>query len=184
MSSPAAATDRSIKRVLVCGCSGSGKSTLARAIADRFTLPFVSLDALYWLPGWRPGGDERLVAKAAPLLAEDRWVVDGNYFTALAKFHLPRATHVAFFDLPRLYCLTSILRRIASTYGQTRPEMAPGCPERIDWEFLLYIWRYRKNQRPKLLKHFEELRPDQMLLHFHDRQAAWRWLNAVPLQDA
>jgi hypothetical protein len=41
-----------MQRVLVMGSSGSGKSTFARRLSDMTGLPFVSLDALFWKPGW------------------------------------------------------------------------------------------------------------------------------------
>ena len=41
-----------MQRVLVMGSSGSGKSTFARRLSDMTGIPFVSLDALFWKPGW------------------------------------------------------------------------------------------------------------------------------------
>lgn len=163
-------------RYLVCGCSGSGKSTLARRLGARLGLTPISLDAHYWLPGWQAGGDERLRAGVGPLLAAESWIVDGNYFNALGDLHLKRATHVLFFDLPRWRCMAGALTRIARTYGKVRPEMAPGCPEQLDWAFLNYIWTYRARQRPKLLERFRGLRPDQVLARFTTRRAADAWL--------
>ena len=39
--------------------------------------------------------------------------------------------------------------------------MAVGCPERIEWEFLKYVWRYPTKQRPKGLARTPARRPDQ-----------------------
>ena len=41
-----------MQRVLVMGSSGSGKSTFARRLSEIAGIPFVSLDGLYWKPGW------------------------------------------------------------------------------------------------------------------------------------
>ena len=41
-----------MQRVLVMGSSGSGKSTFARRLSEITGIPFVSLDGLYWKPGW------------------------------------------------------------------------------------------------------------------------------------
>ena len=43
----------------------------------------------------------------------------------------------------------------------TRPEMAPGCPDHFDLEFLRYIWHFRDNPRRRIidvLEHFPHLR--------------------------
>jgi len=59
--------------------------------------------------------------------------------------------------------------------------MAEGCPEKIDTEFIRYVWTYRDRQRPKLLKYFEGLRPDQTLICFTGRTQAERYLmNIAP----
>ena len=39
-----------------------------------------------------------------------------------------------------------VARRVAGSYGQVRPDMAPGCPERVDFGFMLYIWRFPGKQ--------------------------------------
>ena len=54
--------------------------------------------------------------------------------------------------------------------------MAEGCPERINVEFLRYVWTYRREQRPKLLQYLEGLRADQFLICFTDRAQAHRYL--------
>jgi adenylate kinase family enzyme len=41
-----------MQRVMVMGSSGSGKSTFARRLSDLTGIPGVSIDALYWKPGW------------------------------------------------------------------------------------------------------------------------------------
>jgi hypothetical protein len=45
-----------------------------------------------------------------------------------------------------------VLWRIASSYGTVR------CPERVDWEFLRYVWRFNKVERPKTVAAFQASR--------------------------
>jgi hypothetical protein len=72
-----------------------------------------------------------------------------------------------------------IMRRIAGSHGKVRPEMAEGCPERIDFEFFRYVWTYRRQQRPKLLDYFQGLRADQSLVCFTDRMQADDYLKEI-----
>ncbi len=72
----------SVRRISVVGNSGSGKTTLARALASRLDVPHVEIDSLNHQAGWTPTPPDRLRVAVASRLAEDGWVVDGNYFTA------------------------------------------------------------------------------------------------------
>ncbi|MCB0319265.1 MAG: AAA family ATPase, partial [Bdellovibrionales bacterium] len=41
-----------MKRVLIIGNAGSGKTTLAKKLSLQLKIPLVSLDSLFWKPGW------------------------------------------------------------------------------------------------------------------------------------
>lgn len=153
-----------MQRVLVMGCSGSGKSTLGQALARQIGVPYVSLDALYWQPGWKPSDDATFDPKVAAEAAKPTWVIDGNYVRHAGELRRARADTVIWFDLPRWICLFRVLSRIARTYGTVRSDMAAGCPEQFDLEFLHYIWTFRTRQRPRLLSYFAGLREDQRLI--------------------
>jgi adenylate kinase family enzyme len=162
-----------MQRVLVMGCSGSGKSTFGRALAGKLDLPFVSLDQLFWLPGWREPKMEDFTAKATRAAEGPAWVMDGNYTRyGAGELRRARADTIVWFDLPRWMCLAGVFHRIVTTYGTVRPEMAPGCPEQVDFEFLKYVWTYRALQRPKLLDYFSGLRGDQRFVTFTSRAHA------------
>ena len=118
-------------------------------------IPFVSLDALYWKPGWVASDNAEFGTRVAEVARQPQWVMDGNY-TSHGAGELRRQTSdtVIWFDLPRRSCMLGIMRRIAGSYGRVRPEMAEGCPEQFDFEFFRYVWTYRRQQRPKLLDYF------------------------------
>jgi adenylate kinase family enzyme len=175
-----------MQRILVMGSSGSGKSTFAQQLSAITGIPMVSLDALYWKPGWVPSDNAEFDARVTDVAHQPRWIIDGNY-TSSGAGELRRSTAdaVFWFDLPRRTCMTGILSRIVTSYGRVRPEMAPGCPEKIDFEFFRYVWTYRQIQRPKLLEYFEGLRPDQPLIAFTNRAQADQYLtNVAPLAGA
>src|SRR5580704_15748028 len=137
-----------MQRILVMGSSGSGKSTFARRLSSITGIPMVSLDALYWKPGWMPSEAAEFEQRAREACGMPRWIMDGNFMSSGAgEYRRGRADTVIWFDLPRRTCMTGILLRIATSYGVVRPEMAPGCPEKIDPEFIRYVWTYRRVQR-------------------------------------
>lgn len=170
-----------MQRVLVMGSSGSGKSTFARRLSDITGLPTVSIDALFWKPGWVESDREEFRARMIEVAQQPRWIMDGNYTKSAGELRRQLADTVIWFDLPRSTCMIGILSRIAKGYGKVRPEMAVGCPEKIDLEFFRYVWTYRQRQRPQLLQYFQGLRPDQSFVCFTRRAQANDYLTGLAL---
>jgi adenylate kinase family enzyme len=133
---------------MVLGPCGAGKSTLARRLGAALHLPVLHMDQFTWSAGWvmAPPEDRRAALERA--VRGERWVLDGNTHSACVY---DAADTVVFLDLPRSTCIGRIVRRIVTTYGRVRPDMAPGCPEKIDWEFLRYVWDYPVHRRPVVL---------------------------------
>lgn len=73
------------KRVLVVGCGGAGKSTLARVMGERFSLPVVHLDKLWWLSGWVEREREEFDTLLQAELEKPQWVIDGNFARTFAR---------------------------------------------------------------------------------------------------
>lgn len=140
-----------MQRILVIGSPGAGKSTLSHGLARRTGLPLHHLDRMFWLPGWIERDREEGRAILAEVLAQDRWIIDGNYGSTM-PLRVARADTVVWLDYPTPLCLGRALKRWWQYRGQARPDMTEGCPERLNLEFLLYIlnfrraWRHRNRQ--------------------------------------
>ena len=137
-----------MERILVLGPCGSGKSTLARRLGARVGLPVIHLDQEYFGPGWIEPAKEVWTARVEELIARPRWIMDGNYGGTLAR-RLERAQFAINLDYPRLIYFSRMVRRLLTTFGRTRADMAPGCRERFDLEFWRYTWRYRIDVEPR-----------------------------------
>ena len=137
--------------VAFLGSDGSGKSTLARELAARTGIPACYLDRLYWQPGWKPPADLGAFRKAAEtVVAGKRWILDGGFFDTAGSGRFERADVVVLFDLPMALCLSRAIRRWWTYRGETRPDLAPGCPEQFDLEFCRYIVTYRSKVLPQV----------------------------------
>ncbi len=146
-----------MQRFLVIGCGGAGKTTVARQIAARTGLPLVHLDQLYWHPGWIPTPNAEWDRQVQALIGQEAWVMDGNYGRTLPQ-RLAAADTVVFLDLPRLVCSWRIIKRQLQHWGRSRADVAPGCPERLTLEFLVWIWTYRERRRPDIVRRLGEVR--------------------------
>ena len=138
-----------MKRILVIGCSGSGKTTLARWLAGQLRLPLVVLDQEYWGPGWTKPPEDEWRKTVRTLADRDAWVMDGTYHATLSD-RLPAADAVVWLDFSRWRCLARVLWRSLNEFGRVRPDMADGCPERLDLEFLRYVWNFNESTRPRI----------------------------------
>lgn len=68
-----------MKKINVVGTSGSGKSTFSRMLADKLDYPHLEMDAMFWKPNWQESTDQEFFATLESKLADEHWVLDGNY---------------------------------------------------------------------------------------------------------
>ncbi len=167
-----------MQRVMIVGGAGSGKSTLARALGRRTGLPVHHLDALFWKPGWVESEREEFAQRLRLLYREPRWIVEGNY-SATWPERIAAADTFLFLDVATALRLWRISRRVLGSYGRVRPDMAAGCPERIDWAFFRWAATYDKRDRRKTLDALEEARASTACRHLRGRKAAAAFLTSL-----
>ena len=137
-----------MERIIIIGCGGAGKSTLARQLGEKLDIPVVHLDKLFWKPGWVQVSQEEFDALHTRELAKAKWIMDGNFNRTMPQ-RIARCDTVVYLDFSRFACLLGVLKRVLTTYGTVRPDMGEGCPERIDFEFLKWVWNYNKDKRER-----------------------------------
>lgn len=177
---PAHSTVRfSARRINVVGTSAVGKSTLAASLADLLGVPHVELDALHWERNWTEAPPEVLRQRVSAAVADDGWVVDGNY-AMVRDLIWARAEAVVWLDLP----LRTILWRYATrTFRRVarREELWGGNRERLSTHLLsrdsllwwiLTTYRRQRHEYPPLLA----ARPDLVAVRLRSGAEADRWL--------
>ena len=138
-----------MKRILVIGSSGAGKSTFARRLSEATGLKIVHLDQLFWKPNWVEPTKGEWRETVEEILQNEAWIIDGNYSGTL-DLRIQRADTVIFLDFPRAVCVWRVLKRVAFYRKGKRPDMAAGCDERFDWDFVKLTWNYPKRSKPKI----------------------------------
>jgi adenylate kinase family enzyme len=139
-----------MQRIMIIGGPGSGKSTLARDLGARLGLPVIHFDPMFWAPCWVQRSRTETLALISAAALQDAWVMDGNH-SETYDLRADRADLIIFLDLPRRLRVWRILKRRVRYNGQTRPDMPANCPERLDLEFLMFVWRWDQTSRPKAL---------------------------------
>lgn len=164
-------------RVIIIGCGGSGKSTLSRALSEKTNLPVIHLDKLFWSEGWVNIPREEFNILLRQELKKDKWIIDGNYDRTLEE-RLSRCDTIIYLDYPRRTCILGVIKRVLSNYGKVRPDMAEGCPEKIDLEFLQWIWNFNKEHRDKFYKILKKEKEKNIYI-FKNRKQCKEFLNKI-----
>ena len=165
-----------MKRILVIGHPGAGKSIFTSKLGMKTGLPVIHLDQVFWRPGWVQTPKNEWRQQTEMLVDRDEWIIDGSYDRTL-DIRLMRADTVIFLDYPRFLCMWRVVKRIAGSFGKVRPDMADGCPEKIDLGFLRFVWNYRRDRYPIVLKCLQTHYANGDLIVFKHPANAMQFLN-------
>lgn len=146
-----------MKRVMIVGGPGSGKSMLARLLGERTGLPVYHMDKIHFRAGWveRTRAEKDLLTHEVHM--KDTWIFEGGHSSTYEE-RVSRADTFVWLDVAVGLRIFRVLKRSVQYYGQSRPDLAEGCPERFNLEtieFLRFILRTRRSARSKLQKIYE-----------------------------
>ena len=137
-------------KIAIIGYSGSGKSTLARKLADEYQLPVLHFDRVQFRPNWeiRPQASKEIMTKTFLDLYRD-WVIEGNYSKLSFERRMAEADVIIMLLFNKLSCLCRVTRRYLKYKDKTRPDMADGCKEKLDFQFVKWILKDGRTKESK-----------------------------------
>ena len=159
-----------MRRAIVIGCPGAGKSTFARKLSAKTGLTLHYLDMIWHRPDRTVIGREEFDRRLAQLVAEDEWILDGNYARTL-PVRLACCDTVFYFDLPLEECIEGAKSRL----GKERADM-PWTDDELDPEFLQWIIDFPRNVVPEIERHLKNI--DKTIIRFHSRMEADEFLDS------
>lgn len=159
-------------KIQIIGYSGSGKSTLARKLAEKYRVPVLHLDSVHFLPGWQiRSGEEKQRIVTEFLNANGDWIIDGNYSKLSYERRMEEADEIIRMEFGRLACLWRVIKRLHRYKNTARPDMAEGCGEKIDAEFVRWVlWEGRTRAIRKGRRALTEKYADKVTLIKNQRQ--------------
>lgn len=165
-----------MKRILVIGSGGSGKSTFAMKLGQILNLEVIHLDKFYWRAGWVEPSKEEWSQTVMELINRESWIIDGNYGGTL-ELRMQRCDTIIFLDLSRLLCVWRIFKRNLRYRRGGRPDMAEGCIEKLDLEFVSWVWNYSRRSRPKVLELIRAHAPDKRVIWLRSKAEVQQFLS-------
>ena len=165
-----------MQRVLVIGSGGSGKSTVAAKLGELLNREVNHLDKFFWSSGWVEPPRDEWIKTVTELSDRDSWIMDGNYSGTL-ELRLQKADTIVFLDLPRVLCMWRIVKRFFLYRNGTRPDMAEGCRENLNLEFVEWVWNYPRRSRPKVVKLLQQHADGKQIFWLRSRSDVKRFLS-------
>lgn len=167
-------------KIAVIGYAGAGKSTLARALGEHYRIPVLHLDRVQFTSNWQ----ERERGEAQQLVRDfmdnSQWVIDGTYSKFEFERRLSEADSIIFLDFPRLICFFQAWKRYFQFWNTVRPDMADGCCEKMDPEFILWLlWRGRTRKKRKKFQQVLARYPEKTVV-LHSQKEIDRYLEGLP----
>ena len=136
-------------KIAIIGFSGTGKSTLARKLSKFYSIPALHLDACHFKPNWVERTDEDMTSIVSKFLSENNdWIIEGNYIR-ICKERFKEADVVIYLSYNRFACLKNVIHRYRTYKNSTRPDMADGCAEKLDKEFISWVFYKGRTKRKK-----------------------------------
>jgi adenylate kinase family enzyme len=170
--------DSVLQRILILGPSGSGKSTVCTRISRILGIPAVHLDMHFWNPNWVETPKEEWLDKVKNLTLAEKWVMDGNY-TSTLQMRAAAADTIIFLEMSRRQSYLRVLTRYLRYRGKTRPDITEGCPEKIDMDFIRWIWNYPRVSKPRILKFMEKLKASKNVYFLQNQKEIEEFLKAL-----
>ena len=127
-------------KIAILGYSGSGKSTLAETLGQFYRCDVLHFDMVQFLPGWevRPAEEKKAITEEF-LNSHSSWVIDGNYSKLSFDRRMEEADTILILSMNRFRCLFRVTKRYFRYRNSTRPDMAKGCNEKLDAEFVKWV---------------------------------------------
>ena len=130
-------------KIAILGFAGSGKSTLAQTLGEITGAPVLHLDTVQFLPDWEVRDETEKRRMVEDFLDSHlSWIIDGNYRKLSFERRLAEADQIWILLFDRIPRFARVCRRYRQYRGISRPDMAEGCREKLDGEFIRWVlWK-------------------------------------------
>ena len=160
-----------MQKILVIGCCGAGKSTFSKKLHSLLNLELIHLDQYYHKPNWEDPKKVEWKRKVNNLVQKPSWIMDGNYSETM-DVRIKSADTILYLDYPILKCFWRVIKRVFKYNGIQRSDMANGCKEEFDLEFLYFVLTFNTRFRKEIIQKLNLVKDKKKICVFKtDKQA-------------
>ena len=167
-----------MQRILVTGCCGAGKSTFSKKLQSILKLELIHLDQYYHKPNWEETEQKEWEKTVNELVEKPSWIMDGNYSETM-EVRIKSADTIIYLDYPILKCFWRVIIRIFKYHGVVRSDMANGCKERFNLEFLHFVLTFNSKNRKGFMQKLKLVKDKKRVLVFKTDQQADKFLAQI-----
>ena len=166
------------QRILVIGCCGAGKSTFSKKLQSILKLELIHLDKHYHKPNWEEPKKAEWDRIVYSLIQKPSWIMDGN-FSGTMDVRIKSADTIIYLDYPTLKCFWRVIIRIFKYHGVVRSDMANGCKEQFDLEFLHFVLTFNSKNRKGIIQKLNLVKDEKKVLVFKTNKQADKFLAQI-----
>ena len=170
--------ENKLQKILVIGCCGAGKSIFSKKLQSILNLEIIHLDQYYHKPNWEETEQEEWEKTVNELVQKPSWIMDGNYSETM-EVRIKSADTIIYLDYPILKCFWRVIKRIFKYHGVVRSEMANGCKEQFDLEFLYFVLTFNSKKRKGALQKLNLVQDKKKVLIFKTDKEADKFLAQI-----
>jgi adenylate kinase family enzyme len=166
---------------MVIGVSaGVGKSTFSRKLGEITNIDIFHLDALFWRHGWVEAPLNEFADSQREIVKKDQWIIEGNYSNTY-DIRSELADTVIYLELPLYVCLFRVVKRWLKNLGKIRPDMGAGCKEKMDWDFIKFIYTTYYPRKKNMEERFQKWKshdPNKLIVRLKNKREIQSYLDS------
>ena len=163
---------KDIHKISIIGGSGTGKTTLSENLSKNLNIPVYHIDGIHHLKDWKIRDKQERDRIILDLVKKDKWIIDGTYHSTLQK-RLEKSDLIIYLDYSTFSQIKGIMGRFFKNHGKEKPEI-PGCKEQMNFEFFMFVVKWRKTKRNFIIKILENIDKNKIII-FKTRRKLNKW---------
>ena len=160
-------------RISIIGGPGTGKTTLSNELSKIYNIPAIHIDGIHHLENWQIRDKNERDKMILDIVEQEKWIIDGTYKDTLKK-RLEKSDLIIWLDYSTCMLLKGVINRWIKGRGKEREEI-PGCKERLNFKFLIYVSKYNKEKRKFIVDNIKGINPNKVII-FKKQRDLNKWL--------